>query len=154
MAKHKYPAKGDHKMGVGRPEMWTEEKLEEIAAHVLEYANKPDSMHIIGWRAECHFTRSQIMHFCGKSKHFSDAYDLAKAIIGARRAGLALSGDISERIYLKEQWNYDEDQRCREDEKDQKKVEQQISLMQQLKASDDLVNKADPSSNVPMGDQE
>lgn len=152
MARHKYPARREHKLG-GRPEMWTEEKLGELAENVLAYAKKHDSLHIIGWRAEVELTRAQILYCCEKSAQFSDSYELAKQIIGARRAGLALNGDISERIYLKENWNYDSDTRAREDEKDKNKVEQQIGLLAQLQATDDLVNKADPHSNIPMAEQ-
>ncbi len=141
-------------MGAGRPETWTEEKINEFAENITEWSKRSDALMIAEWELDCDFTYAQVEYFRRKSKRFAEAHEQAKKRVGIRRFGLTTSDKLSERIYLKEQWNYCVHTRKREDEKDQKKAEQQVSLLKQIQASDDLVNQKDATSNIPLEDQE
>lgn len=144
----------DHPMGAGRPETWTEEKIDAFADNITEWSKRDDALMIAQWELECDFTYAHVEYFRNKSQKFAEAHEQAKKRIGVRRFNLTASEDLSERIYLKEQWNYCVHTRKREDEREQKKIENQVSLLQQLQLSEDLVNAKDPSSNIPLGEQE
>lgn len=143
----------EHNRG-GRPEKWTEEKIDALADSIREWSKTDGALMIAQWELLEDFTYAQVEHFRKKSTRFSWAYEQAKKEIGVRRFGLTASAGLSERIYLKEQWNYCVHTQKREDQKDKNKVEQQIGLLAQIQASESLVNAKDPSSNIPMGDQE
>lgn len=138
----------------GRPEIWGDELLNELADNITEWSKRPDSLMIAQWEIELDLTCDQVTAFLEKHKRFRRAHEQAKKRIGIRRFNLATSEKLSERIYLKEQWNYCPHTRKREDERDNRKAEHQVNLLKAIAASDELVNAKDPESEIPLAEQE
>ena len=100
----------------GCPEIYDEAFLAAAAADVIQWANEPESLTMMGWRGHRGYGYDQVTGWCNKSKKFALAYESAKAIVGDRREAGAVAGKLSSAMVNKTRWQYDKEARNREDE--------------------------------------
>jgi len=98
-------------MPAGRPEKYDAEFLRKAGEQALEFANRPDSLSMLGFRAETGYTIKQISEWRKKNAEFSDVYERAKAIIGYRRENGGLKGELNSGMVEKRGWQYDDEVR-------------------------------------------
>lgn len=95
------------KKTMGRPLEYDEEFLKKAGESALEFANRPDSYGILGWRGETGYTFQQLNEWSEKSAHFSEMYAQAKAIIGHRREQGAIKNELNAQVVNQRAWQYD-----------------------------------------------
>lgn len=74
----------------GRPKIWTREAILEQAKELLKWAATNDALVIREFSAIQGYRQQNISEWCKKEDEFSEAYDRALIIIGARREKLAM----------------------------------------------------------------
>jgi hypothetical protein len=92
----------------GRPSQWTEEKLAEFGNQFLEWAQKDTSLVMMAFAGEHTHDPDVIYDLAEKDKVFSRIHQRVKAIIGARREALAMSGNGSHVVWSKTARMYDD----------------------------------------------
>jgi len=117
-------AKGHH---CGRPVEWTDEKITEEAAYLLEWSQDSDAL-VLG---ECYGSRGysyeDAIEWAEKHEVFRKSRLLAKSIVGARREKGAIKGKYGENLISKTMALYDPEYKA---------------LMKELKNAQTIVNVA------------
>jgi hypothetical protein len=92
----------------GRPTQWTEEKMIEFGKFFLEWAEKESSLVMLAFAGEHTHDPDVIYDLAAKSTEFNRYHQRVKAIIGARREALAMSGAGSHVVWAKTARMYDQ----------------------------------------------
>jgi len=93
----------------GRPLLYTDEELEQMAKELIEWAKTSEAKIYRKWLAERGIYPSVCKDLRERSKVFSNAIDYAKYLIGCRREELAIEGIMPEGIWSKTNAVYDID---------------------------------------------
>lgn len=93
--------------GCGRPQMYTVPVLEEMAADLMEWAKKEDSIVFREWLALKGIGPSTCKDLKERSHVFAKAIEDAKYLIGCRRERLALHGELNDSIVRTSMGIYD-----------------------------------------------
>lgn len=91
---------------MGRPEYWTEEKIEGLVIKLHDWLEKDDSICMAGFRGENSLTPNVMDHIRKKSAVFSSAYKNAQQIV-ANRMAVKLGNGVHQAHYNKYQSCYD-----------------------------------------------
>lgn len=68
----------------GRPAYWTEERIDELIVQLGEWADRPTSIIIAGFKAEYGITDDMLQHIKNRSADFAKAYHLTKQKLAER----------------------------------------------------------------------
>jgi|SRR5580700_4600214 hypothetical protein len=93
----------------GRPQKWTDERIEEEALFLIEWAKKEKSLVLGKHYAERGYTYAEASRWAKKNDFFSHAKDLAMTFVGSRREEMALLGQIEHNIVKSSLGLYDPD---------------------------------------------
>jgi len=96
-------------MPAGAPRKYTDEDISNWAKHVVEWAQREDSLAILGWRAESGINYERVSKWRQTHPEFREAYDRAKEIIGYRREYGGLNGELNPQMVEKRGWMYDQE---------------------------------------------
>ena len=96
----------------GRPPIWTDEKIEEEAKLLIEFAQKPTSLVLGEHYGARGYSYEHSMDWEKKNKAFYEAKRLAKCLIGARRERGAILGDYDSPMVRASMANYDPEYRA------------------------------------------
>jgi len=91
---------------VGRPKIWTDEKIKEEAAYLVKWAELEDSLVL----ASCYGKRGYSYDYAmvwERVPEFSEAKKLAKTLVGARREKGALLNQFDSAIVRSSMGSYD-----------------------------------------------
>jgi hypothetical protein len=91
----------------GRPIIWTDEKIEEEATLLIQYAKNPESLVLGKHYGERGYHSWHAMYWSKRNSVFDDAKKLALTIVGARREELAIKGLIHDAMVRKYAGVYD-----------------------------------------------
>lgn len=91
----------------GRPSHWTEENIQAFGEKYLKWAEKESSLVMMAFAGEHVHDPDVIYDLAEKSKVFNRFHQRVKAIIGARRESLAMSGAGSHVVWAKTARLYD-----------------------------------------------
>lgn len=95
----------------GRPEIYSEADLEQMAKDLIEWAKLPTSRIYRKWLAEKGIYPSRCTELKARSKVFADAIEYAKYLVGTRREELSMEGEISDGLVRQTAPCYDPDLR-------------------------------------------
>ncbi|MEN8236119.1 MAG: hypothetical protein ABFQ95_01000 [Pseudomonadota bacterium] len=96
----------------GRPETWTEKRINKEADSFLKWANQDDSIILRKYAAINGYAPQWLTYLADKSVRFSETLKIAKTLVGCRREELALKGDIDTGIVKATLATYDEEHRA------------------------------------------
>jgi hypothetical protein len=91
----------------GRPQIWTEKVLDELAKDILKWADLPDSIVIKCWAVDHGIHQDMLPDLKKKSIKFCLAHNIAKDKVGCRREKLALLGELDAGIVKCSMATYD-----------------------------------------------
>lgn len=75
--------------------VWTDEKIAKTCGQLEKWSKNEDSLTMLQYSAEYGEPQSMILNAANDYKDIRQAYNMAKARIGARREVLALKGEIN-----------------------------------------------------------
>jgi hypothetical protein len=135
---------------IGRPEYWTEEKIDEMIDKLEIWLKKDDSICLAGFRGENSLTPDVMENLKRKSTVFARMYKNAQQIV-ANRMAMKLGNGVHQAHYNKYQSCYDSElkqhdkemitaaakaEAQEEDQKEKEKIAKEVSdrVMEQLEA--------------------
>ncbi len=130
----------------GRPKYWTDERIEEEAKLLIEWAVQPDSFVLGKHYGKRGYHYWHAMSWTKENKVFEEAKKLALTIVGARREEMALLGSLDNSIVKKLLGMYDPEVKQYEIEIKQKENEGQTieSMMIVSKICESIENNKNP----------
>jgi hypothetical protein len=96
---------------VGAPKKWTDERIEQEADALLEWAKKKDSLVIATFYGMRGISYQRAEEWDHSNEKFAESKRIAKTIIGARREHGALTGKLDASMVKASMANYDPEHR-------------------------------------------
>lgn len=118
-------------MTMGRPPIWTQERLAQEAKDLLAWASKEDSIVLAEFYGLKGYDYDDVSHFERISPHFAKAKRSAKIMIGARREKGALKGKLDSSIVKKSMALYDPEMRAYELEMKNASKQEETDIMKE-----------------------
>jgi hypothetical protein len=118
-------------MKIGRPPIWTIERLAQEARDLIEWASKEDSIVLAEFYGIKGYDYDDVHHFERISEEFAKAKRNAKIMIGARREKGALKGKLDSSIVKKSMALYDPEMKAYELEMKNASKQEETDIMKE-----------------------